>query len=112
MKIETNRLSVLFPEIEKRIRESFGTNVEKIILFGSYARGDYSNESDVDILVIVDDADLYKYRKTRAKLITHFYEDYELQLSIRIVDRVIFNRFKHDSPFFSNAALQGINIYG
>jgi uncharacterized protein len=36
------------PEIEKRFK------VKKLALFGSYARGDYSPDSDVDILVDVD----------------------------------------------------------
>ena len=29
---------------------------EAIVLFGSFARGDYTDDSDVDLLVVVDDA--------------------------------------------------------
>lgn len=45
----------------------------KIVLFGSYARGDYHKDSDIDIAVIVDklegnfldsEAGLYKIRRT------------------------------------------------
>jgi len=47
-------------------------NPKKIILFGSYARGDYRSGSDIDIAVIFDkvegsflerEADLYKLRR-------------------------------------------------
>jgi predicted nucleotidyltransferase len=47
-------------------------NPKKIILFGSYARGDYRNGSDIDIAVIFDkvegsflerETDLYKLRR-------------------------------------------------
>ena len=34
--------------------ESLGVRVEKIILFGSRARGDYREESDYDILIVVE----------------------------------------------------------
>ena len=31
-------------------------NVHKIILYGSYARGDNTPESDIDIMIVIDDA--------------------------------------------------------
>ncbi|MCE4599299.1 MAG: nucleotidyltransferase domain-containing protein [Desulfurococcales archaeon] len=34
--------------------EKLGVGVEKIILFGSRARGDYKEESDYDILIVVE----------------------------------------------------------
>lgn len=39
------------PEITQRIVQT--SNPEKIILFGSYARGTFSANSDLDLLVIV-----------------------------------------------------------
>ncbi len=50
-------------------------NVNKIILYGSYARGDYRKDSDIDVAVVVprssisddilkDMAKLFKLRKT------------------------------------------------
>ena len=39
------------PEITQRIIQT--SNPEKIILFGSYARGDFRTDSDLNILIIV-----------------------------------------------------------
>ncbi len=39
------------PEITRRIIET--SHPEKIILFGSYARGNFTTDSDLDLLVIV-----------------------------------------------------------
>ncbi len=39
------------PEIAQRIIQT--SHPDKIILFGSYARGDYGIDSDLDLLVIV-----------------------------------------------------------
>ena len=35
-------------------RESLGDKLDKVILYGSYARGDYDDESDIDIMVLAD----------------------------------------------------------
>ena len=35
--------------------ERYGTRFAKLILFGSYARGDFHEESDVDFLVVLND---------------------------------------------------------
>ncbi|VVB88750.1 Nucleotidyltransferase domain protein [uncultured archaeon] len=39
-------------EFLKIAKQNHGAKVEKIILFGSYARGEATEESDIDILVI------------------------------------------------------------
>jgi uncharacterized protein len=44
-----------------------GEKLEKVILFGSYARGDYDEESDIDIMVIADIA-LGEANETRDKI--------------------------------------------
>ena len=37
------------------LRERYGDKVERVILFGSVARGKYEEDSDVDILVVARD---------------------------------------------------------
>ena len=57
--------------IKKIIQEIFeekGINVDKIILFGSRARGDYKRGSDWDLLIIVK-KDLFREQKSE---ISHF----------------------------------------
>ena len=40
------------------IKKIYGTHLRKIILYGSYARGDYRPDSDVDIMILLDISDL------------------------------------------------------
>ncbi|HXE80920.1 MAG TPA: nucleotidyltransferase domain-containing protein [Vicinamibacterales bacterium] len=42
-------------EFSRRVRARFGDRVAKLALFGSHARGEATEESDVDILVVIDD---------------------------------------------------------
>ncbi len=37
-------------EFSQQIKHILGRNLTKIILYGSYARGDYRENSDIDIL--------------------------------------------------------------
>ena len=41
-------------ELSRRLRESFGTRLKHVILYGSHARGQATPASDIDILVVVD----------------------------------------------------------
>lgn len=46
----TNELIIDLKNIKDELREKFG--IEQIALFGSYARGEAKDESDIDIAVI------------------------------------------------------------
>ena len=43
------KIIMLFSREMKRI---LGENLKKVILYGSYARGDYTENSDIDIMVL------------------------------------------------------------
>jgi len=38
----------------KELKGKFGDRIEEVIVFGSYARGDYDEESDIDVLIVGD----------------------------------------------------------
>lgn len=40
-------------EYKANLQQLYGSELAEVILFGSYARGDYSEESDVDFAVIL-----------------------------------------------------------
>ena len=37
-----------------QVKEILGKRLKKVILYGSYARGDYNKQSDVDIMILTD----------------------------------------------------------
>ena len=41
-------------EFIKQIQKLLGMRLKKVILYGSYARGDYNQQSDVDIMILTD----------------------------------------------------------
>lgn len=47
----------LFRSYARLVREHFGDRVNNIWLYGSAARGDWTEESDIDVLVVFDRED-------------------------------------------------------
>ena len=41
--------------IDKFVENVIRRKIKKIILYGSYARGDYNSSSDIDIMILTDD---------------------------------------------------------
>jgi len=62
--MEKNLLELL-PEITSRIVKT--SDPEKIVLFGSYAKGDFGPDSDLDLLVIIDGIDSPRKESNRLR---------------------------------------------
>lgn len=52
-------------ELTPFFRSHFGNRLDKVILFGSYARGDFHEESDLDLLVVLDEMQASSSRERR-----------------------------------------------
>ena len=52
-----NELNSILQKLTQIYRSVYGENLVQVILYGSYARGDYHTDSDVDVVAIVQAAD-------------------------------------------------------
>jgi uncharacterized protein len=50
------QLNRILLEIRAHLKQSYGDRLSQIILFGSQARGDAAIDSDIDILIVLQDA--------------------------------------------------------
>ena len=48
----------LIKQYVNEIKQIYGTHLRQIILYGSYARGDFRPDSDIDIMILLDLSDL------------------------------------------------------
>ena len=96
------------------IKEILGSHLKKVVLYGSYARGDYNEHSDIDIMVLTDltDDEIIEYRGK----IWDFTYDIELDNNvilsplIKNIDK--FNSWLEVKPFYMNVVSEGVVLHG
>ena len=96
------------------VRALYGERLCEVILYGSYARGDNREDSDIDIMILVENmSDEEIYRK--GKTLSHFTYDYNDTNDILIMPIVVdihhFNRWVRAYPFYNNVWNEGIELY-
>ena len=91
-------------------KESLGDRLDKVILYGSYARGDYDEESDIDIMVLADIS-----REGANKVWSQIWSltgdidlEYSVIVSVHVVDCYTFYKFIDDLPFYMNVMKEGV----
>lgn len=89
METETD-MSKTLSELKTRLSSLLGDRLERIVLYGSRARGDYDDNSDIDVAVIVKDLD----RKLKLRILDEV-ADLELKyltpLSTLVLDEKMYN---------------------
>ena len=100
----------LIKEIILNMAKKYNIEVDKIILFGSRARGDYREDSDWDLLIVIKN-------KLNRKLLNTFWGELEKGLvylgiipEIIVVDRETFEKYKRPAYVFYHAEKEGIMI--
>ena len=112
-KTETELKSILDELIQKSM-PIFDNKLKRVILFGSYARGDYDEESDIDVMFLIDDEAKIlqsKYRKPVQRVISDINWDYSVLLCSVLQNEQDFYAVVEDIPFYHNVEKEGITIY-
>lgn len=110
MKIEKT-VKELIKQLHTELTKKFKKKLAKIILFGSYARGDYGKESDLDILVLIEEEDPQKYNNDIIDLEVDLTIKYGILPSIILRNTGYFFENKDIIPFFKNVEKEGVEIY-
>ena len=113
--VEVNPIiSAVTEELRRNTQNVLGDKLRKIILYGSYARGDYKEYSDLDIMVLADVDELES--KTLESEIDRTASDIGLEhdiiVSVLLYDEKLFMSRLPISPFYRNVLSEGVEIYG
>ena len=106
------QLDTISNQIAKTYRDVYGESLVDIYLYGSYARGDFDSESDVDYVAIVHgdrlslQKELNKVRDVSFKIGL----DNDIIVSPTVIPFDEFEKYKEILPYYKNVEKEGISI--
>ncbi len=79
-----DELQSLSKEVKQALTELYGDRLAEVILYGSYARGDFHAESDVDYMVVLTDEQVKSGKEVRcmAPYIGSLSLKYDVEVSV------------------------------
>lgn len=105
-------IEVILNEITNEYKTLFGNALKAVYLYGSYARGDFDAESDIDIVGIVDENAMHKDINILNDDLIRFASDLGMRYDILISPSIIcydrFIKYQYDLPYYRNIKSEGV----
>lgn len=108
------RVKEILNKVENKMFQLFQNKLKDIILYGSYARNENTSESDMDIMILVDEnQELLKgYEDSVAEIMVDLSLEYDIVLSLYTQSIQEYQKQISVLPFLRNIQREGIRIYG
>ncbi len=93
-------------------RVVYGNDVVEIVLYGSYARGDYAEDSDIDIAAVVHGSreELQEKLKAVWDVSAELGLENDIIVSPTVIPYEEFVKYKQTLPYYRNIAEEGQKI--
>ena len=104
------RISAVMQIVLNAAKDTLGEKLDKVILFGSYARGDFDSDSDVDIFVLADvpNEETSRWSNSIDDHLVDLWFNYDLLVCIHLTSKSKFDRYYQVMPFYQNVIMEGI----
>jgi uncharacterized protein len=103
------KVQIILDETRKELQKIYRDRLKDIILFGSYARGDFLEDSDIDIILLIENAkDIFAEREKYFPIVSRISLEYDKIVSIIPFDSREF--LEKRTPLILNVNKEGIRI--
>jgi len=101
------KIKTLISRLKMHLIKMYGGKIKKVILYGSYVRGEATRDSDIDILVLIDQPlNPFEVRESLSDLLFDILlEEGELVSVIAVPEHLYEN---YNSPFMLNVRKEGL----
>lgn len=108
---DLKQILVLYIE---EIKAIYGDHLQKIILYGSYARGEATASSDIDIMILVDldELEIKKYADMLSDITYDINLDNDIMIMPIVKNEGHFKYWVSAYPFYGNVEREGVALYG
>ena len=112
------RLNSKHPEMLKKLCEmceAFGEiyagSISEVVLYGSYARGQETDESDVDMALVLTGGQTEEQCDRMTDIVVDYQLDLGITLSVISIEKREYMEWKTTLPFYKNIEKEGIVIW-
>lgn len=108
-----NEMQNLLSEYVTAVKRIYGQHLKQVILYGSYARGDYTKDSDVDIMLLVDlkETELDRFSDELSELGFDYNVEHDIWMMPIVKNKKNFLYWSDVYPFYKNVKTEGISLY-
>lgn len=105
-------VSLLLEGYRKSVTNIFNGRLNKMILYGSYARGDYRKDSDIDVMILADvQPEEVSHYADKVYDITYDFEmKYDMEINPLVQSTQTYSKWKNVYPFFVNIEKDGVIV--
>lgn len=97
-----------------KLKKKLGNVISKVILYGSYAREDFREDSDIDIMVLtpLEESEIKGIENEVYDLAYDYELEYGITISVNIKNEEHFNYWLGALPYYDNIKREGIVLAG
>ena len=106
------RISDIIQDFAENARRLLGNSLDSVILYGSYARGDYSEFSDIDVMLLVSltEDQIKEISDQISDLAFDYIMKYGADISPVITNTDHFNYWVDNLPYYRNIRDEGVRL--
>ena len=106
------KINAVSQRVVQAAKEALGDKLDKVILYGSYARGDYDNESDIDFFILADipQEEVISWQDRVFDSIPNIDLEFDILVSLCVTGKTTFEQCIGFLPFYRNVLNEGVLV--
>lgn len=102
-------LDIICGRVVDSYKKVYGDDIQKIYLYGSYARGDFNEDSDIDFAAIVkgERGELQKKRNKVLDETVRMDLEFDIITSPKVIPASDFEKYGEELPYYRNIKREG-----
>ena len=108
----TTNITEIMQQFADSLRKLLGNTLDSVIVYGSYARGDYSEISDIDVMILVTltEEKIKKISDEISDMAFEYLMKFGVDISPVVTNIDHFNYWVDNLPYYRNIRDEGVRL--